>query len=361
MAAIPVPANHVLDLRQFEPEWHVVYAGAGPSADPILLLWRLPVQYRHVPADELWRWNKWEIWHHFRAGANQFRVIRLVGNELVQIDLAPDQPSFSFVQPLSDGRLVAIFSRSGENDCNAVVYSRDGIPEHSFHAGDAIEDVQVDQLDRIWISFFDECLSRKSSYGCGLIVLNSSGELLTHIRRELLPDRGIVDIHALNVSGDSAWIYYYLEERSGGAQTRRDFDLPLVRIGFDRTIQAWEGLTDLVDDLLWWKSLAFLNGRILFAGAIPQYDREVDHELRIVHRRPRAPELTSLVHLVDLDNRKMNAFAPYDSIGTALQTDDAFGRGPVLFIRDSGQLFAIHMKNLLNSGSAGALPSEQSS
>ena len=92
-------------------------------------------------------------------------------------------------RPAADGRelprhpapptvpLAGVRGRAGdEEDRNAHVYEADGTPAYSFHAGDAIADVEATERGSIWVSYFDEGVFGHTPLGqAGLVCLDQGG------------------------------------------------------------------------------------------------------------------------------------------------------------------------------------------
>jgi hypothetical protein len=111
------------------------------------------------------------------------------------------------------GGWLAVDPRSDEPVHNATLFDAGGTIVGTFHAGDAIRGVQVTPDGRIWISNFDEMLSRHSDLGDGLICIDQRGLLLyAYTDSELCNQFGVTDCYALNVVDDKeAWFYCYTD------------------------------------------------------------------------------------------------------------------------------------------------------
>ena len=140
----------------------------------------------------------------------------------------------------------------GETDRNAHVFSLDGTPIRSFHAGDGIEEVQTTEAGDIWVSYFDEGVFGDTPLGgSGLACLDSAGRVEFKFNDLALagsvPD--IADCYAFNVCSDQeVWACYYT-------------DFPLVRLVDRQVARIWAkvGVTGS-------HAFAVLGQRVLFAG-----------------------------------------------------------------------------------------------
>lgn len=125
------------------------------------------------------------------------------------------------VQRFADGRWLIVEPRTEELDPNAYIFEPDGSFSHSFYAGDGIEAVLIDKLDRIWIGYFDEGVfgavntppeHRMRKFGPnGLVRLDDRGELEFGFN-ENARDRDISDIYALTIDdANRIWLCPYHE------------------------------------------------------------------------------------------------------------------------------------------------------
>src|SRR5262249_30565077 len=144
---------------------------------------------------------------------NNFRIDHLVDGEWRSVSLPPTRENLNQVQPLGEDAWLLVRGRAkGEKDRNAHVYSLDGTPIRSFHAGDGIEDVQTNETGHIWVSYFDEGVFGDTTLGAsGLACLNASGKVRFNFnevaRADAAPDIG--DCYAFNACSDEeVWLCY---------------------------------------------------------------------------------------------------------------------------------------------------------
>jgi hypothetical protein len=165
---------------------------------------------------------------------------RLIARSLASgdraIDIPPTDIAFPFVDLFSDGRVLLVAARSelrgpDDFDRNAMVFE----PVHNqvtrFLAGDGIEDVFVDSIGRVWVSYFDEGVFGNFGWGyhdgatpvgaAGLVCFDATGT-----KSWEFPGSAITDCYALNVTGAEAVIFYYT-------------DFPICRIGSDFHVAKW--------------------------------------------------------------------------------------------------------------------------
>lgn len=167
-------------------------------------------------------------------------VVEKTGFADASLKLEGVEVAHPFVQLMPNGSAIVVGSRSrfadGGGERNAAVFSPDGAVVESFCAGDGIGSVQVDELGRIWIGYFDEGVFGNFGWGgtgaseplgaSGLVCWSSRGERLYEYSAPGGFDQ-IVDCYALNVTGREAWLCYYT-------------DFPVARVGTDFEATAWK-------------------------------------------------------------------------------------------------------------------------
>ena len=143
--------------------------------------------------------------------------------EFKEITLPPFEFAFPLVDILSNGSVVIVGARCNwPDDQNGMIFDPASGHTARFLAGDGIQDIGVDGLNRIWVSLFDEGVfgnnagaGRKDvNWRSGLNCFSGTGEILWRFDD---PVRHIDDCYALNVTGRKAHFYYY-----------SDFDLGTV-------------------------------------------------------------------------------------------------------------------------------------
>lgn len=149
--------------------------------------------------------------------------------------------AFPFLQPLPGDELLLVGARcyrfgDGTAERNAQIFGPAGELRRELCFGDGIRDVQARGDDDIWVAYRDEGIF--GNYGWGLhgdaAPLGSSGLVrfdASGARRwAFVPPAGfgsMADCYALNVADRDTWAYYYT-------------DFPLVRVGPDGTVLAWQ-------------------------------------------------------------------------------------------------------------------------
>jgi len=152
-----------------------------------------------------------------------------------EIELPHLTTKFPAIEMLPSGEILIVSSRcqryeDESYDLNARVYTTKGELGREFLLGDGIEDLQVDRLGRIWVSYFDEgvfgnCGWQTPIGATGLCCFDGFGHRLW----EYMPPAGfgsIADCYAMNVSREGVWAYYYTE-------------FPIVQIGSDWRVRGW--------------------------------------------------------------------------------------------------------------------------
>ncbi|MET7673122.1 hypothetical protein [Micromonospora luteifusca] len=113
----------------------------------------------------------------------------------------------SFVQPLSDGRILLVKGRS-RSGANAEIWSSDGSRVRQGDFGDAIETVLTTAGGAIWVGYFDEAMGGDGPQGHGLARFTLDLEpAWVYPHRADLPS--IADCYALNLEGETAWSCAY--------------------------------------------------------------------------------------------------------------------------------------------------------
>ncbi len=178
-----------------------------------------------------------------------------------QVQISLDFPMrYPKVAPFPDGRLLIADSRTPYDKGappfpNAVIFDQSLTQVDRFHIGDGIEDIQVDQQSRIWVSYFDEGVYGNLGVGVdetqvlgqdGVICLDERGQRLWgHTQNH--DGAFIVDCYALNVVGNQANFYFYSDFKLGqtnGDGRVRYTDIPLSGCGafaIDRSQTVFSG------------------------------------------------------------------------------------------------------------------------
>ncbi|WP_416150265.1 hypothetical protein ACM26V_04565 [Salipaludibacillus sp. HK11] len=147
---------------------------------------------------------------------NNWTIQMIKGNsvETVELENVPLIPTH--VDLFSDGSLLILQGRCLKDgtyiEQNARRYNRNGQLIEAFTLGDGIEQVQIDETDTIWVSYFDEGVF--GNYGWeqpmgsdGLIAYKINGQKLWGAC-----NYAIVDCYALNVVSSKEVNFYYYDE-----------------------------------------------------------------------------------------------------------------------------------------------------
>jgi hypothetical protein len=141
------------------------------------------------------------------AQLNSFRIHHTTEAAWASVDLDPTDENYHKVQSLPEQQWLLTRGRAADaRDRNAHVYSAEGHLVRSFHAGDAIEDVQTTDQGRVWISYFDEGVFGNTPLGnSGLACLDRHGRPLFAFSD--LGVSSLADCYALNVSSNQeTWL-----------------------------------------------------------------------------------------------------------------------------------------------------------
>lgn len=140
------------------------------------------------------------------------RIIRDGNIETVELKNVPLIPTA--VDIFSDGTLLIVQGRCLKDgtyiERNARRYSSSGELIEAFTLGDGINQMQIDETDTIWVSYFDEGIFGNFGWeqpmgSAGVVSYSMNGQRLWGAS-----DYGIVDCYALNVvSSKEVYFYYY--------------------------------------------------------------------------------------------------------------------------------------------------------
>src|SRR5262249_13826161 len=153
--------------------------------------------------------------------AKRFRLTLLApGSPARTIELPELDLTFPRIDLFPDGRILVVGPRSawrGPNDfdLNGAIVNPAASKVSRILLGDGIEDVYVDALGRIWVSYFDEGVFGNFGWGgnrgpnpigaAGLVCFSETGEKIW----EYGGNDGIADCYALNVCDTEATIFFY--------------------------------------------------------------------------------------------------------------------------------------------------------
>ena len=243
---------------------------------------------------------------------NQFQAVQIRSDGVTKVDLPPTYENYHFVQPLSQGRWIAVRGRcEGVHDANAHIFDPAATKVSSFHVGDGVNDVCVSSNDTIWISYFDEGIYGPTKLAQeGLVGMNADGQVVFRFT-DCLTVGGInriADCTAINVAEDgSVWVYYYT-------------DFPLVNLRDPKLVRAWGELP-----VEFAEAFAVENLKALFTGG---YDnREV-------------------LHLLDLERHRHWPARVLDCDGEVLPFDSSLGRGALLYLLNGRRLYTVDCRKL---------------
>ena len=306
-----VEASRILDITNMLAGWHLVNVSIGPYTDPIFLtLEKNPDNTSRTGKKANWHASRTRYPHHFRI----YHSIAETDGFVEIIDLPQTSQFFHFAQPLgSESWLVAQawglehHHASSGGVHNAFVYSTNGQLQSSFYVGDGIEDIQIDESNALWVSFFDEgVLKGGEPAGEGLVCFDATGQLIyAHNSSEKAPF--ILTCYAMNVSSQKEiWVYSYT-------------DFPLVRL-LDRQIdRIWENVPG------YYHAFAINGKKVLFANTYK-------HGMTLP--------------LVDLHTMRVEELVAVDEEGDPVSFYHACGRGSLLYLVTEQSLFRLDLDTL---------------
>jgi hypothetical protein len=306
--------------EQLAAGWSVVSAAVGPAGEAIALM--TPVADAALPTgrETVSGWATFALTRTHRPWGARLVVISCGSTRVVEIEEL--RLAHPYVQLLPDGRFVIAGARcrfhDGIAEPNAVVLGPDGAVQSELILGDCIEDLQTSSGGSIWVSYFDEGIfSRYGWAGADTSVPIGSSGLVRfgpdgRVQWEFQPPAGhdrICDCYALNVVGETAWVYYHK-------------DFPLVRIEAGH-IRGWSTGVEGAH------AVAVAGDRVLLAGGYRE------HAGRVLVGRLDRDSVDDLVRVV-ID-------VPGGRSWTSMK---AVGRGGTLHLCGDGRWFAADLRML---------------
>jgi hypothetical protein len=302
-----IVTKQLFDLASVLQGRHLISVTVGPALEPILLSLEQPPGYRTQTDHGSFPRN--------RAGnPNQFRIHHLIGLDWNSLDLAPTRETHQFVQPLPGQPPWWLLVRSradSEQDHNAHVHGADGSPVASYHAGDAIADVQATAQGHAWISYFDEGVFGDTTLGRnGLVCLDLGGTPVFRFGNLADPVvQSMADCYALNVcSGKEVWLCYHT-------------DFPLVQL-IEGTIAGWWSIPVHGSH-----AFAVDGGRVLLGSSYGRLHKDS-------------------LFLGKLDTLDFQELTPTDNTGHPLKRCHAFGRRHLLYLATEAALHVVDLRSL---------------
>jgi hypothetical protein len=289
-----IQAKRVCDLEEIGRSRHVISVTAGPRIDLIVLSLDEPPDYRMTTP------SGFGFPKLYADRPNHFHIDHFLGGKWHSLTLPATTENLRCVQPLGEkGWLVVRCRAKGEADRNAHVFNGEGMLCSSFHAGDAIEDVQTTERGDSWVSYFDEAPMSQSGLAC----FDDQGRSVFRFN-DLGTAPHLLDCYALNVCSDrEVWLCYYT-------------DFPLVRLVDRKVARIWPKLNVK-------GSHAFaVSQHVLFAG---KYSKPHD------------------LFLADLGTMRVKERIPVNDNGKAIRSFTAFGRGSRLYLHSGAEVFVVDL------------------
>ncbi|OAO10499.1 hypothetical protein A8B76_10525 [Roseovarius indicus] len=129
-------------------------------------------------------------------------MVEHVGTEQVPIALIGQPARFLEVQRFSDGRWLLADMRCRKDELNCQILSPSLDPLHRFKAGDAIEQIIIDQDDNIWVGYFDE------NPTAGLLRFSADGQIMFDFGAS--SGLWVLDVYAMHLDrAGSVWAHPY--------------------------------------------------------------------------------------------------------------------------------------------------------
>lgn len=144
-------------------------------------------------------------------------IIKIIKGRSIETVILRNVPLIpTEVDLFSDGTLLIVQSRCLKDgnyiERNARRYNTNGQLIDAFTLGDGISNVQIDETDTIWVSYFDEGIFGNFGWeqpmgNAGVVAYTMNGDRLWGAS-----DYGIVDCYALNVVSSKEVFFYYYDE-----------------------------------------------------------------------------------------------------------------------------------------------------
>jgi hypothetical protein len=251
----------------------------------------------------------------------RFRLVRVAADgSAATIDLPPLDLTFPMVDVFPDGRVLVAGPRCSwrsETDFDrngAVIDPKTGTVSRIL-LGDGIENLFVDTSGRIWVGYFDEGVFGNFGWSdpgpppigsSGAVVFDASGTILWKYPQEGR-NPSIDDCHGMNVSADSAAIFFY-----------SDFPVCTITPGF--------ALSFFPTPLRGCNAFAIAGNRVLFSG---QYNDAAHTGYRGILNPDRAAQMEQVTFL--------------HPGGTPIQAARIIGRGGKLHFFAQDGVFAAEL------------------
>ncbi|WP_125641108.1 hypothetical protein [Nonomuraea sp. WAC 01424] len=264
--AAAVRLRHHADLTPPFEGAELVNATAGPEGE-LLVMWATRENAEALTAVTVV--PDWASFADSRTAAPVSAHVSTYRPHLVRtVSIAEQSLAHSHVQPLPDGGVLLVGARchwrDGVAESNAAVHDADGKLLRAGVLGDGIADVQTTLSGDIWVSYFDEGVYGNHGWGeeDGPAPIGSPG--LIRFRPDLDPAwrypydgefDAISDCYALNVTGDEAWAYYYM-------------DFPIVRVRAD-AIAGWSTEVEGA------RALVVADDRVVLVGGYGEHRNRV--------------------------------------------------------------------------------------
>jgi len=195
-----------------------------------------------------------------------FCLLKVTAGSWDKIELPELDATFPLVDMFPNGKILVVGPRcvwrsKRDYDLNGIAYDPRTGHSSRILLGDGINDVQIDDLGRIWVSYADEGVYGNFGWGkqgpppfgaAGLVCFSELGQKLWAYPVDA--EKTITDCYALNVSGSGAAICFYTE-------------FPICRISSGFELQYWK------TNLRGCRELAISENRALLSS---QYDDPPD-------------------------------------------------------------------------------------
>lgn len=154
----------------------------------------------------------------------KLKLIILHAGKATEIDLPPLDITFPECDLFCDGRILLASTRcrwrgADDFDRNGVIFNPATGQTNRILLGDGIEELSIDESDRIWVSYFDEGVFGNFGWNNpgppgpgagGLVCFADDGKELWAFND---PENSVFisDCYAFNVQRDERWVYFYSE------------------------------------------------------------------------------------------------------------------------------------------------------
>lgn len=306
----PLAARHLVDFASVTSNWNRINVSVGPSGEVVILSLKQKPDYRRTDKKGA------SFAKAFADRLNTFRLHCQTSGGWEFVDLAETRQNLRHVQSLPENKWLLVRARAkGDTDANGHVYSAEGDLLSTMPLGDCILDVQTTSSGQIWVSYFDQGIFENTKFGAsGLASFTSSGVQSFDFNATTNWEEGMIaDCYAFNVISETeVWLCPYT-------------DFPLIKLKNTQIDHKWEN-----NPVHGSHAFAVWKDRVLFRGGYADKQK------------------LFMVYPYRSDGKELKAEEHYavTETGGAIEIEDAFGRGPHLYLMTTDSLYSLDLREI---------------